>query len=39
MFNETLFSRHERAFVIIGMIVTSVLISFGIFTIVTMLMS
>jgi hypothetical protein len=39
MFNETLFSRHERAFVVIGIIVASVLISFGLFALVAILMS
>lgn len=39
MFNETLFGRHERTFVTIGIIIISVLISFGIFAVVAMLMS
>lgn len=31
MFHETLFSRHERIFVVIGAVVLSVLISIGLF--------
>jgi flagellar biogenesis protein FliO len=37
MFNETLFSRHERAFVLSGMIGVLLLLGFGIFAIVSFL--
>lgn len=39
MFDETLLSRHERTFVVVGIVVATALISFGIFAIVAMLMT
>lgn len=37
MFHETLFSRHERVFVVIGAVVLSVLISIGLFALTAVL--